>query len=68
MNSKQDSLVVNIQETAAMLKVSTKHLRRLLKRREFLEPFRLGTCIRWSRKAVEQWIENQCRQLEASDG
>jgi predicted DNA-binding transcriptional regulator AlpA len=60
MNHEQSQLL-NMQEVADIFRVSTRHLRLVLKRGEFPQPIRLGGCIRWSRKTIDDWIASGCK-------
>lgn len=60
MNNEQSRLM-NMQEVADIFRVSTRHIRRVIERGEFPQPIRLGVCIRWSRKTIDDWIASGCK-------
>ena len=45
---------------AAMLGVSTRHLRRLVDAGKAPQPVRLGGCVRWNRDLVSGWLADGC--------
>jgi len=56
--------LMNDIETAAMFCISTRHMKRLVEKGEFPAPIRLGGCIRWSRKDIQEWIAGGCMRLQ----
>ena len=45
---------------AALLGVSTRHLRRLVDAGKAPQPTRLGSCVRWPRHVADGWIADGC--------
>ncbi|MCZ6654695.1 MAG: helix-turn-helix domain-containing protein [Planctomycetota bacterium] len=52
--------LLNVQEVAAVLKVSPRTVYRLSDSRGMPRPYKLGALVRWSRVAVEEWVANGC--------
>lgn len=51
-----DSKLVNVEEAAEMLGVSSRMVRRLRDISSMPRPISLGSLIRWHRDEVDQWI------------
>jgi prophage regulatory protein len=56
--------LMNDEATAAMFGISTRHMKRLVEKGEFPSPVRLGGCVRWSRKDIEEWIAGGCMRVK----
>lgn len=52
--------LIEIREFAAILKVSTRTIWRLVSSGEAPAPLRIGGSCRWRLKEVERWIEGNC--------
>jgi len=58
--AEQISLLMSAEETAKLLGISSRHLRRLAERGEFPAPVRLGKRVKWSRNGIYEWVNNGC--------
>lgn len=62
-----DRPLLNVRETAQLFGVSHRHIRRLVERDEFPQPIKLGGCVRWTRRALNKWIEDGCPKVSKAD-
>jgi excisionase family DNA binding protein len=60
--------LLDVEDFAALLGVSTRHLRRLVDAGKAPQPVRLGGCVRWPRAAVEAWIAAACPNCRKRPG
>ena len=60
------ALLLDARAVAALLNVSAKTVQRLAARGELPQPIRLGRAVRWSRAAIETFLE--ARQKETGVG
>jgi excisionase family DNA binding protein len=58
--------LLEVRQVAATLQCSTRHVYRLSSAGQMPAPCKLGTLVRWRRRAVEEWIENGCTLLGVS--
>ena len=49
-------VMLDVEAFAALLGVSTRHLRRLVDAGKAPQPVRLGGCVRWPRHVADGWI------------
>lgn len=56
--------LLDVEIVAAMLGCSPRHVYRLSDAGRMPGPVKLGSLVRWSRAAVEQWIEAGCPRIE----
>jgi excisionase family DNA binding protein len=63
MNPENEFLT--IEELADLLKISTRTLHRIIKRRE-LPVIRIGRQLRFRRESVDEWLQSQTQ--ERSEG
>ncbi|MBI4582731.1 MAG: helix-turn-helix domain-containing protein [Planctomycetes bacterium] len=63
-----DPRLLTIDAVAQLLGCSSRHVRRLADSDRMPPPLRLGTALRWDRKAVEKWIEAGCPPVERRGG
>lgn len=61
--AKVPALMVGVDEVAAMLGISKRHLTRMVDRAAICPPYRLGRCLRWPRQAIEEWIADGCKPV-----
>ncbi len=55
-----ERLLIDVRAVADLLDVSVRSVERMVKNREFVPPIRLNArTVRWSRAAVEAWIEER---------
>ena len=52
--------LLDVQAVAEMLDCSTRHVYRLSDAGRMPAPVKLGSLVRWSRSAVEDWIAAGC--------
>ncbi|KAA3637148.1 MAG: DNA-binding protein [Armatimonadetes bacterium] len=52
--------LVDIEEVAAELNLSSRTIRRLVADGEMPEPVRIGGSLRWDRVVLGRWIEAGC--------
>jgi len=64
MNDSTVPALMNDVATAAIFGISTRHMKRLIAKGEFPSPLRLGVCVRWSRKDIEEWIAGGCLRVK----
>lgn len=51
--------LVDTKQAAAMLGCSSKHVRNLVDRGEFLPPIRIGNLLRWRATDIDSWLAKQ---------
>jgi predicted DNA-binding transcriptional regulator AlpA len=56
-------VMLDVDGFADLLKVSTRHIRRLVDAGKCPQPVRLGRVCRWPRPVVESWIANGCPKI-----
>lgn len=56
--------VMDVRAVAALLRVSARTVQRLVSSGRFAPPFRVGRSTRWTREAVETWIEEKVKAAE----
>lgn len=66
MNNQQmtDAVLINADELAKMLSVSTRTLWRLLSAGKLIQPVRIGSNTRWRLNEVHGWIDQGCPPVE----
>lgn len=52
--------LIDVNEVAAKLSCSTKHVRRMADAGRCPPPIRLGSLQRWNRKVIDDWIAAGC--------
>lgn len=52
--------LLDVQAVAELLDCSTRHVYRLADAGRMPAPVKLGTLVRWSRTAIEDWIAAGC--------
>ena len=52
--------LLDVQEVAALLGCSTRHVYRLADAGKMPKPVRLGALVRWSKATIEDWIADGC--------
>jgi prophage regulatory protein len=58
-----DRRLLNVDDVAAMLGVSGRHVYRLADAGKMPRPFKLGGAVRWDRLAIADWIASGCPQV-----
>jgi excisionase family DNA binding protein len=61
-------VLLDIDQFAALLGVSTRHLRRLVDAGKAPQPLRLGGCVRWNRETVAGWLADGCPNCRKRPG
>lgn len=64
----QDRRLLAVDDVAAMLGVSGRHVYRLADGGRMPRPVKLGGAVRWDRQAIESWIANGCPSSPAAKG
>ena len=52
--------LIDVQEFAQLLSVSTRTIWRMLSHGKLVAPVRIGGSVRWRLADVERWIEDGC--------
>jgi excisionase family DNA binding protein len=60
--------MLDVEGFAGLLRVSTRHVRRLVDAGKCPPPVRLGRVCRWPRPAVEAWIADGCPNCRKRPG
>jgi excisionase family DNA binding protein len=60
--------MLDVESFAGLLRVSTRHVRRLVDAGKCPPPVRLGRVCRWPRPAVEAWIADGCPNCRKRPG
>jgi excisionase family DNA binding protein len=61
-------VMLDVEQVAELLGVSTRHVRRLVDAGKCPAPVRLGRVCRWPRPAVEAWIADGCPNCRKRPG
>jgi prophage regulatory protein len=56
----EQAALLNVHAVAAMLACSWRHVYRLSDAGRMPPPVKLGGLVRWSRRAVEEWLTKGC--------
>lgn len=56
--------MLDVNQFAALLGCSTRHIYRLAADGRAPRPVRLGVLVRWSRAVVEEWIKSGCQSCD----
>ena len=59
-----DAALFDVNDVATLLHCSIRHVYRLVDTGLMPPPIRLGTLVRWSRVAIENWIEDGCPSVQ----
>jgi excisionase family DNA binding protein len=60
--------LIGVEQFAELLGVSARHVRRLVDAGKCPPPVRLGKCLRFSRRAADQWITDGCPNCRRRPG
>ncbi len=52
--------LISIDDVAATLSCSTRHVRRLVDTQRIPQPIKLGALLRWVKADFDQWIADGC--------
>ena len=55
--------LLDVQDVAALLKVSPRTVYRLADSGKMPRPYKLGSLVRWRRTAVDAWIAEGCKSV-----
>lgn len=56
--------LLDVQEVAALLSCSSRHVYRLADGGKMPRPVKLGSLCRWSKKAIDDWIVGGCKSVK----
>lgn len=62
------SALLDVQQVAALLRCSTRHVYRLADAGRMPRPLKLGALVRWNLATVLDWISGGCRPVRAARG
>ncbi len=62
-HGRVEPVLLDVKAVAQMLSCSPRHVYRLADEGKFLRPFRLGTLVRWPKKAVLEWLADVSEQV-----
>jgi excisionase family DNA binding protein len=57
--------LLDVAAVARLLHCSERHVYRLADSGKMPPPIRLGSLVRWSRQAVENWISEGCPRVQS---
>ncbi len=57
------SSLLDVEEVAALLRCSTRHVYRLADSGKMPRPIKLGSLVRWNRAAIDDWIAGGCEPV-----
>jgi len=60
MAKLDNTALLNVNQVAALLNCSSRHVYRLSDAAKMPRPVKLGSLVRWSRRIVENWIADGC--------
>lgn len=63
--ARVDSAFLTVEDVAALLACSRRHVYRLRDSGLLPAPAKLGALVRWSRHAIETWIRGGCPRVES---
>ncbi|MCH8851342.1 MAG: helix-turn-helix domain-containing protein [Planctomycetes bacterium] len=55
-----ESALLDVEQVAAMLRCSARHIYRLADAAQMPRPVKLGALVRWRRVEIEDWIFDGC--------
>ena len=64
----ESSLLVDVNDLAAMLKCSTRHVWRLADGGRMPRPYAIGALRRWDRSAIAEWVRSGCPSCRKAVG
>ncbi len=68
LTAREPSLLVDVQDVAAMLQCSARHVYRLADGGRMPRPFKIGSLCRWDRLSILQWIADGCKAVRKTPG
>jgi excisionase family DNA binding protein len=64
-DAKPSSVMLTVDQVAAMLNCSSRHVYRLCDIKRMPPPVRLGMLVRWNRNVIDKWINAGCPPVRA---
>ena len=61
MGKFYNTALLDVNQVAALLNCSSRHIYRLSDAAKMPRPVKLGNLVRWSRHVIETWIDNGCQ-------
>lgn len=58
--TREPSLLIDVNDLAAMLQCSPRHVWRMADAGKMPRPYKIGALCRWDRAAIESWIADGC--------
>jgi excisionase family DNA binding protein len=55
-----ESALLDVKDVSGLLRCSSRHVYRLADAGKMPRPVKLGALVRWSRRTIEQWIQEGC--------
>ena len=59
--------LLDVQAVAELLDCSTRHVYRLADAGRMPAPIKLGSLVRWSRSAIDEWVAANCPSCRKGD-
>jgi excisionase family DNA binding protein len=56
--------LLTVDDVAAMLRISTRTVRRMADSGQMPRPLRLSSCLRFKRSDIDQWIQDDCLRVD----
>ncbi len=56
----ESSLLIDVNDMAALLKCSPRHIWRLADAGKMPRPYKIGALCRWDRMSIERWVADGC--------
>jgi excisionase family DNA binding protein len=60
-NPADETALLDVRAVARLLDCSVRHVYRLSEMGLMPAPIKLGTLVRWSRRAIDEWIATGCK-------
>jgi excisionase family DNA binding protein len=57
---RESSILIDVNDVAALLKCSARHVWRLADAGRMPRPHKVGALRRWERAEIEQWVRDGC--------
>jgi prophage regulatory protein len=61
--TRDAAALLDVEQVAALLHCSPRHVYRLSDAGRMPPPVRLGVLVRWSRQALDSWIASGCKPV-----
>lgn len=63
-----ESALLDVEQVAALLRCSSRHVYRLSDSGKLPRPLKLGALVRWNRTTVLNWISDGCPPVRSARG